>query len=312
MRPATSRKRSATSSGAKRAPSWGKIPPSGANRSGEGSDKEVDSRRAQIGSAGSGPKQSFTERIDDALQRGLEWVLANSQSVVVGFVGALVIGGIAAGIYEWIQSRSVAAFDDLAKVQLTLGKALQAEQTALAGAETANPDIATKAREDAVAGAKKAREDALAGYDGVMTKHSGTLAGTSAGLAAAQLEIADSKLDAASQRLEALAKDAPDAVSRAAVLRLRGYVLEETDHSDQAADLYFEIGGIEEYPGRIQAYVQAAETYERLGKIDRAVESLEALTLIAPEYAERADILPQLETLKARLAQGDTPPAEKK
>jgi hypothetical protein len=272
----------------------------------------VDSRRAQIGSAGSAARQGWTERIDEVLQRGFEWVITNSRAVLAGFVGALLIGGIAAGIYEWIDHRNTAAFDDLSQVQFALDTALREQSKALSAEETANPEIGKKAREDAVAGAKKAREEALAGFDRVMTEHSGTLAGTSAGLLAAQLEIADDKLPAADQRLAALAETAPDELSRAAVQRLHGYVLEETDRSEQAADLYFQIGGIEEYPGRIQAYVQAAETYERLGKIAEAVKALEALTLIAPEYAERADILPQLETLKARLARESGAPAAEK
>jgi tetratricopeptide (TPR) repeat protein len=273
----------------------------------------VDSRRAQIGSPSSGSKPRLTERFDEALQHGFEWVLANSRLVVAGLIGALVVGGLAAGIYEWVESRSVKGFDELARVQLSLDKALQLEASSLgAGTDTANPELATKLREDAIAGAKKAREDALVGFDTVMNEHAGSLAGTAAGLSAAQLEIKDGKLPAADQRLEKLAAGAPDAVSRAAVLRLRGYVLEETDRADQAADLYFQIGGIEEYPGRIQAYVQAAETYDRLGKTDKAVKSLEELNLIAPDYAERADILPWLETLRARLArETEAKPAEK-
>jgi tetratricopeptide (TPR) repeat protein len=233
-------------------------------------------------------------------------VLENSSTVVVALVGALLVGGLAAGAYEWVSSRSEAAFDDVARVQTALEKALMREASA-AGA--ANPDLAKKAREEAV----KAREDAVTGFDAVMKERSGTLAGTVAGLSAARLEIEQDKLDAAGQRLEKLAESADGDISRAAVLRLRGYVLEETGHADQAADLYAQIGAIEEYPGRIQAYVQAAETYERIGKIAPAVQALEALTLVAPEYAEQADILPQLETLRARLGrETEGKPAESK
>lgn len=265
----------------------------------------MDSRRAQIGSAPAS-KLSVTERLDQLLQHSLEWVLENSRIVVVALVSALVVGGAAAGLYEWLTSRSEAAFDDVARVQSALDRALARE---MQSAGAANPDLAKKAKEDAV----KAREDAVKGFDAVMNERSGSLAGTVAGLSAARLEIEQDKLDAAGQRLEKLAGTASDDVARAAVLRLRGYVLEETGHPDQAADLYAQIGAIEEYPGRIQAYVQAAETYERLGKIAPAIQALEALTLVAPEYAEQADILPQLETLRARLGrESEGKPAESK
>jgi tetratricopeptide (TPR) repeat protein len=268
-------------------------------------EKQVDSRRAQIGSAGAS-KLSVTERFDELLQHALGWVLDNSRMVVAGLVGALLIGALAAGTYEWLQWRSEAAFDELAKVQITFDKAMPQD---LGATETANPEIAAKNLEIA----KAAREAALTGFDEVSKRHSGTLAGTAAGLSAARIEIVLGKLPEADQRLAQLAETADDDVSRATVLRLRAYVLEETGHEDQAADLYAQVGAIEAYPGRIQAYVQAAETYQRLGKVAPAIQAFEALTLVAPEYAERADILPQLEALRARQARETgsepTPPA---
>lgn len=259
----------------------------------------MDTRRASI-EAGTPSKLSLTERLDEGMQRGFEWVIDNSRTVVAVLVGALVIGGGVAGVYEWIQARRAAAFDALASVERTLEKALAASQ--VPATETANPEIAQKARDAAPELEKKAREDAIAGFDAVIADHSGSVAAFAAALRAARLEIALGRLDAADKRLEELAKRAGDDVARAAALRLRGYVLEETDRAEQAAELYAQVGGIESYPGRIQSYVQAAETYERIGKIPAAIEALEKLSVIAPEYAEQADILSQLETLRARLA----------
>jgi tetratricopeptide (TPR) repeat protein len=249
----------------------------------------VDSRRAQIGSAGPVARQSLTHRLDEALQLAFDWVVDNSRTVVAVLVGALIIGASAAGIYEWLQSRRMEAFDDLARVQRALDKALPLEASGFGTLDTANPEIA-----------RKAREEAVSGFDAVASQHSGSLPGTAAGLRAARLEIALGKLDAADARLEKLTTEVSGGVERAAVLRLRGYVLEETGRQEQAADLYAEVGAIEEYPGRIQSFVQAAETYERVGKLEPAIQALEALSAAAPEYAEQADILSQLETLRAR------------
>jgi tetratricopeptide (TPR) repeat protein len=261
----------------------------------------VDTRPASIEPTRPASKRRIGERFDETLQRGFEWVIDNSQTVIAVLVGTLLIGGIAAGIYEWIESSRNAAFDELARVERALEKALPRDASGLPVIDTANPEIA-----------KKAREEALAGFDRVAAEHSGSLAGTAAALHAARIEITLGRLDAADQRLAALIPTLDGDVERATALRLHGYVLEETNRGEQAADLYARVGAIEAYPGRIQSYVQAAETYERIGKVPQAIAALEALTAIAPEYAEQADILSQLETLRARQVREGTPskPAE--
>jgi len=242
----------------------------------------VTTRRAGTEAEGGPAKQTpaalgITERIDLGFQNGLEWIVDHSNAVVAALGAVVLTGIVAAAAYEWSKSRDAAVFDELARIERDLAKIAPVARGSLSLLET-QPDAAA---------AKAAREKALADLTRLADDEGGERPGSAAALLAANLEIDLEQYDAASQRLEKLLATDDDPQTRGTALRLRGFVLEEQGKIDEAAELYRQSGAVEGYLGRAYSYLQAADTYERVGKNAEAITQYQAAAAVAPVMAQQ-------------------------
>jgi tetratricopeptide (TPR) repeat protein len=243
------------------------------------------------------PRQERIERLtvlDEWLDRGFAWISENALATLSVLGAVIALAAILAGTHELRSSREEAAQTALAAVQQDLDAAFAP------GAEPANPDTA-----------RQLREKALAGFESVISEHEGRTGAQFAVIRAAELEIDLERFDAAEKRLSAAMSQWPeDSVQRAVAMRLRGYALERLGRYADAAEAYAQAAAIEAYPGRAGAYVQAGDTFARLGESERAVSAYEALLLVDPGFAERAGVLERLEGLRSSgtAAAAPTPP----
>jgi len=245
------------------------------------------------------------------LARGFEWIIEHQAEVAAGILALIVFGGASAGIYEWLDSRENNGQNALAQVETDFVRELGGDPLASNGfAPVLRGEIVLpEPLEPADASrATAAREAALKGFSSVVEEHSGTFAATAAAIRAAELEVQMKRFAEADARLVALIDElgSGDAV-RGVALHMRASVLEELDRAQEAAQLYADAGAVESYPGRIQAWLAAAQTYERLNMRERTLECYDAVRLISPEFAEQAGLLERIEDLRA--VAGATPAA---
>jgi len=245
------------------------------------------------------PENAF----ESFLSRGLDWINDHRAEFLAGLVAAILLGGASAGVWEWRNSRERGAHEALAQIESTLVRELGGDPNTNNGFSPAlygaiilpaplEPADANRARE--------AREKALAAFAALSEERSGTFAATVAVLRAAEVELQLERYADADARLAALIDDlGRGAEVRGVALHMRGGVLEELERPQEAAQLYADAGAIEAYPGRIQAWLAAALTYERLGMRERALASYDAIRLISPEFAERGGLLDRIEDLRA-------------
>jgi hypothetical protein len=141
--------------------------------------------------ASRGPsKDSPLERFEARAQHVFDWIGAHPRQVLGGIGGAVLLGLLVTGIYEWNERRQDAAHEALAKVERRFAEEFAGDPRVAILPEPANADQA-----------RRAREDALAGFLAVADAHSGSRAADFAQLRAAEMEVDLGQLDAAEQRL---------------------------------------------------------------------------------------------------------------
>jgi tetratricopeptide (TPR) repeat protein len=236
------------------------------------------------------------------LARGLEWINDHQAEVAAGLIAAILLGGATAGIWEWLGARERGSAEALAKVEVELVRELGGDPLAnngFAPALLGEIVVPTPLEPADQSRATAARETALKSFAAVADEHSGTFAATVAQIRAAEIEVELKRFAEADTRLVALIDGlgSSDPV-RGVALHMRGSVLESLDRAQEAAQVYADAGAIEEYPGRIQAWIAAAQTYERLGMRERTLESYDAVRVIAPEFAEQAGLMDRIEDLR--------------
>jgi hypothetical protein len=238
------------------------------------------------------------EGFEARLEQLFETIEAHSREVIIGGVALLLLGGLAAGLYEWRQSSINAAQLALDQVDWTYLEAMGGRRDDLYPVEPANE-----------AQARSAREEALAGYEQVIEEHGG-VAAEIAQIRAAEVEVGLGRLEAADQRLTGASDDISEGALRATALRLHGFVLEELLRPLDAAARYEAAAAIESYPAPEDLWIIASEARVRGGDPAGAANDLREVLGIAPEYAERLGLVERLESVEALASDAAPPPAD--
>ncbi len=230
--------------------------------------------------------EGFEGRIEDVF----EWITAHAREVITGLLAFLVVGGTAAGLWEWSSRRAAAAQADLAAVELAYNLAMGSSPRTVFTAEPANADQALRAR-----------QAALAGFQAVSDEHPGSVASSIAQICAAEMEIELDRTDASQARLAALAAELDRSdLMRAVALRLRGYALEELGRWGEAGIAYADAAMIAAYPDRPAVWLSSAESYARAGDLDGELGAYQQILELDPAYAERQQITERLNALGGR------------
>ena len=238
-----------------------------------------------------GETERAREGFEATLERGFEWLEANSKPVLGFLAGLILLGGAVALGFEWSERQAEAAQAQLDEVERGYFEAMGASPVAFYVTEPANQDLA-----------RRAREAALAGYGQVVADHAGSVAEQVAQIRAAEVEIGLGRLEDAEQRLAAAADEMDaDSPLRATALRLRGYALEELERFADAAAAYESAAAVESYPGRESVYLAAGESWLRAGDSARALGAFRETLVLAPAWAEREGLVERVAGLEALL-----------
>src|SRR5512136_786655 len=122
--------------------------------------------------------QARLEGFEARLQDAFAWANEHAREIVLGAVAVLLVGGIAAGIFEWRRRQSDAAETELAKIESEFANAMGAGPGEYFVPEPANAEQATKAR-----------ETALGELDAFIQKQGATPLAALAGIKAAEIEV---------------------------------------------------------------------------------------------------------------------------
>jgi tetratricopeptide (TPR) repeat protein len=245
--------------------------------------------------ASRGPsKDSPLERFEARAQHVFDWIGAHPRQVLGGIGGAVLLGLLVTGIYEWNERRQDAAHEALAKVERRFAEEFAGDPRVAILPEPANADQA-----------RRAREDALAGFLAVADAHSGSRAADFAQLRAAEMEVDLGQLDAAEQRLLDLDLQLGRSDSlRAVALRLSAYVHDLRGDYLEAGEAYLAGAEIDAYPDSPMLWLAAAQSFERGGAADRAVLAYQAVLANDPELGEREGVLGRIELLESASYRG--------
>ena len=236
-----------------------------------------------------GETERRREGFEARMETGFEWLEAHARQVVAAVAILLLGGGVAALGYEWYQGSSESAQLALDRVEWRYFDGMGASRNDLVPVEPANADRALAAR-----------EEALASYESLAGELGG-LPGEIAVLRAAGLEIGLGRLEAADARLLAARDELSEDVVRASALRLHGYVLEELERLEEAAQAYEAAAAIEAYPVPEDLWLAAGDVRLRAGDPAGAANALRQVLAVAPEEAERRGLVERIEGLEASL-----------
>ncbi len=229
----------------------------------------------------------FEARLQDAFS----WANEHGREIMAVLAALLVVGGIAAAVFEWRRRAAEAQETELARIEARFTSAMGAGAGEYFVPEPANADQATKARESALG-----ELDAFIAKDG----DRGLVA--LAGIKAAELEVDLGRLDAAEARLgkvvESLGASDP---RRAIALRLRGYALDQKGDSLAAAEAYEGGARVEGYPPRALLWIAAGDAYARANAPERSIAAYREALAASPELSEQEGIVQRIGVQQARV-----------
>ncbi len=234
-----------------------------------------------------GETEARAEGFEGLIEDVFEWITAHAREVITGVGAFLIVGGTAAGFWEWSRRQAAAAQAELATVEIAYNLAMGSSPRTVFTAEPANADRALRAR-----------EAALAGFQGVSDEHPGSVAAAIGQIRAAEMEVELDRGDAAQARLDALAAELDrDELMRGVALRLRGYVLEELGRWGDAGIAYADAAMVASYPDRPAAWLASAESYARAGDADGELGAYQQILELDPAFAESQQITERLNAL---------------
>lgn len=231
------------------------------------------------------------------IQRVMDWIRDHPREVLSTLGGALLLGLLLAGLFEWRDRAETAAQIEFARVEREFAHAMGADPgRGQLFAEPANPDQA-----------KQAREAALAGFEGLIEEHPGSRAAALGQTRAAELELDLERADAALTRLQAFAGSADEAdPMRGVAFRLVAHIHEERGNSLGAAEAYALGGDVETYPDRAWLWMAAGDNFERAGEPDRAIQAFQEGLAIDAVLGERLRVVERLTALERRAIPAET------
>jgi predicted negative regulator of RcsB-dependent stress response len=239
--------------------------------------------------------EGFEARLQDAFT----WANDHGREIMIGLALAILLGAIAAGVYEWRRQGREAEETELARIETRFADAMGSNPDAYAIAEPANAEQA-----------KKARDAALAEFDAFATRHAGTPLGAIAGIKAGELEVDLGQLDAAAARLAKVAESLDENDARRAVaLRLRAYALDQKGETLAAGEAYEAGAKIESYLSRAMMWVSAGDCYARANQPDRAIAAYREAMTESPELGEQERVLQRIGAQQAKLDAAPPAPA---
>jgi tetratricopeptide (TPR) repeat protein len=247
-----------------------------------------------------GDTESKLAGFEARIQDGFDWANMHGREILVGLAIFLVVGALAAGIWEWRRSQVAEAEAELARIEERYTQAMGATSGELFVAEPANADQA-----------KKAREAALADLDAFVAAQGTSDAAAIARFRAAEISVDLGQLDDAGQRLASLvAVLGPDDPRRAVALRLQGYVFEQTGKTLEAAEAYEAGAKINAYPPRALLWILAGDTFARAGDPARSIAAYRQSLAASPEIGEQEMVISRIGIQQAVLdaAAASAPP----
>ncbi|HTO68425.1 MAG TPA: tetratricopeptide repeat protein [Myxococcota bacterium] len=240
------------------------------------------------------PLEGFEARLQDAFA----WANEHGREITAGLLIALLVGAIAAGVFEWRSQRREAAETEFAEIGTRFASAMGSTADDYYVQEPANAEQA-----------KKAREAALAEFDAFAAQHAGTPLAALAGIKAAELEVDLGQLDAADTRLQKLAESLdPNDPRRAIALRLRGYALDQKGQTLAAGEAYEAAARVESYAARALVWISAGDAYARANEPARAIASYREAIAESPDLAQGARLVDRMAIQQAKL-DAAAPPA---
>jgi len=245
-----------------------------------------------------GDTESRLAGFEARLQDGFDWANAHGREIVIAIAAFLLVGGAAAGIWEWRTRDAAEGEAELARIEARFTQGMGSATGELFIAEPANAEQA-----------KKARETALAELDAFIAAQGSSDAAKVAGLRAAEIQLDLGPLDAASKRVEALtAMFDPEDARLAVALRLQGYILEQMGNPLGAAEVYEAGAHIVAYPPRALLWIAAGDCLARANAPARAINAYRQALSSSPEVAEQEGIILRIGILQAGL-DAASPPA---
>lgn len=237
----------------------------------------------------------FEARLQDAFA----WANDHGREIMVAVGVLLLVGAIAAGVFEWRRRAAAEQETELARIEARFTTAMGANPGEYFVPEPANAEQATKARAAALL-----ELDAF-----IARRANGDLAAVAA-IKAAELEVDLGRLDAAQARLATLSESlAIDDPRRAIALRLRGYALDQKGDSVAAAEAYEAGARVEAYPPRALLWISAGDAYARGNAPERAIAAYREALSTSPELAEQERIVQRIGIQQARLDAAPKPDA---
>jgi len=233
------------------------------------------------------------------LQDAFAWANEHGREIMVGLAVFVLVGAIAAGVYEWRRRALAEEETDLARIDARFTTAMGANPGEYFVPEPAN-----------AAQAKQAREAAVKELDEFIAKHAGTELAAMADIKAAELQVDLGQLDPAQERLQKLVESlGPTDPRRAIAQRLRGYVLDQKGDLLAAAQAYEEGAHVEAYPPRAALWISAGDAYARANAPERAIAAYREALTASPELADQEKIVQRIGIQQARLDAAPKPEA---
>lgn len=239
-------------------------------------------------------------RFEERFESFMEGLGNHARELAAGFAILLVLGAIAAWLYERSADRRAEGFAALARIEREFASKLP-DSSLTAIPEAAEPGVADAAQQ--------ARVAALAAVEALLAKERGSAVAGLAQLRAASLEVDLGRLEAADARLAALAEDTSGTL-RGSALRLRGYVLEELGRPQEAGQAYNAAAQTTGFASRAEAYLSAGEVFERIGDLESAQKAFTDATAVLPELEQSPQVVERIQSLRTRIAAsqgGETP-----
>ncbi len=224
---------------------------------------------------------------DVKLEEAFDWLGENIRMVLAGLGVVLVMGAVAAGIYEFRSRQEGKAQFALAQVEVGFVRAMGSASQDFLVSEPANAEQALKGR-----------QEALGRFDAVVLEFRGSRAAQVASVRAAEMEVGLERWPDAEQRLTRLSeKLGADDALRAVALRLLGYAQEQQGRFLEAGESYAAAAKVKGYPARGTLLIAAGASFARGGTNDRAMIAFQEALSADPELAEQQGIVERLAEL---------------
>jgi tetratricopeptide (TPR) repeat protein len=229
------------------------------------------------------------EEFESAAERLAGWIGQNLLLVGGSVAAVLALAAGIGGYGSWTASQEASASDALDRARSAYLQALGASPGAVEEPELANP-----------AAAVAIRQEYLPKFEAIAVEHEGTVAGTLALFeVAALLEASDRGDETGPIWDRALEQASGNPRLEGLLLQRRGEAHEQRGAWAEAAADHERAGGLQDYPLRYWALLDAARCHAAAGDAEKALGLYDRVEAEAPDLAIPAHIRDQIRELRA-------------